>query len=433
MANQTVYPYGTGGQLPSSVGIINDCVTGGADKALAAEQGKVLYGMIVNVEDRVFFNNGNSASWETGNLLNGSYTSRYANQIIFLPLSQEAKSVGTLHLTFGPTSTYNLNVYLSNSERTGYGSAVAGIATPSEAATRDISISGYNYICLVVWDKPSSETVKSLPLSITYKFEEGRYIQQGDSEDPGADLEIKDESDNVLVKFVGGHIRTRWFDSRYGNTKLNLSSIIVNCLGDSITYGYISSGVRANPTWPQGLSVNLGCNVNNYGVSATSICSGSSQSFVDRLNAMSESFIDMLIIAGGTNDYGDGRAFTIGSINDTPQAGTNFIAAFKYLIEQAINKYPSAIISVITPSRRSNESANAKGISLPMIVDAEIQVANYYGCPVYDMYHHGTLNPSISIHRTTFTSDGLHPNQAGYNRFFIPQISEFAKHHLEFI
>ena len=42
MANQTVYPYGTGGSLPSSIGIINDCITGGADKALAAEQGKVL-------------------------------------------------------------------------------------------------------------------------------------------------------------------------------------------------------------------------------------------------------------------------------------------------------------------------------------------------------------------------------------------------------
>lgn len=42
MANKTVYPYGTGGSLPSSVGIINDLTTGGADKALSAEQGKEL-------------------------------------------------------------------------------------------------------------------------------------------------------------------------------------------------------------------------------------------------------------------------------------------------------------------------------------------------------------------------------------------------------
>lgn len=42
MANQTVYPYGTNGSLPSSIGLINDLATGGADKALTAEQGKVV-------------------------------------------------------------------------------------------------------------------------------------------------------------------------------------------------------------------------------------------------------------------------------------------------------------------------------------------------------------------------------------------------------
>lgn len=42
MANNTVYPYGTDGQLPASIGVINDLSTGGADKALSAEMGKVL-------------------------------------------------------------------------------------------------------------------------------------------------------------------------------------------------------------------------------------------------------------------------------------------------------------------------------------------------------------------------------------------------------
>ena len=40
MANTTIYPYGTNGQLPSSIGVINDLTTGGADKALSAEMGK---------------------------------------------------------------------------------------------------------------------------------------------------------------------------------------------------------------------------------------------------------------------------------------------------------------------------------------------------------------------------------------------------------
>ena len=42
MANKTVYPFGTQGTLPASIGVINDCKTGGADKALAAQQGVYL-------------------------------------------------------------------------------------------------------------------------------------------------------------------------------------------------------------------------------------------------------------------------------------------------------------------------------------------------------------------------------------------------------
>lgn len=42
MANKTVYPYGTSGSLPSSIGLVNDLTTGGVDKALTAEMGKQL-------------------------------------------------------------------------------------------------------------------------------------------------------------------------------------------------------------------------------------------------------------------------------------------------------------------------------------------------------------------------------------------------------
>lgn len=42
MANQTIYPYGVGGELPTGYPIVNDTTTGGADKALSAEAGKML-------------------------------------------------------------------------------------------------------------------------------------------------------------------------------------------------------------------------------------------------------------------------------------------------------------------------------------------------------------------------------------------------------
>lgn len=53
MANQTVYPYGTGGELPSSIGIINDLTTGGVNKALSAEMGKTLNGNLTQLGQKV--------------------------------------------------------------------------------------------------------------------------------------------------------------------------------------------------------------------------------------------------------------------------------------------------------------------------------------------------------------------------------------------
>ena len=67
MANQTVYPYGTGGQLPSSIGLINDLTTGGADKALTAEMGKTLKG---DIDQMGIFRSGNNGIFAIDNLLN---------------------------------------------------------------------------------------------------------------------------------------------------------------------------------------------------------------------------------------------------------------------------------------------------------------------------------------------------------------------------
>lgn len=78
MANKTVYPFGTGGQLPSSIGVINDLKTGGADKALSAEMGKVLkhnFGILLDALGEYAFPNGrptftwDSLKWSISNNL----------------------------------------------------------------------------------------------------------------------------------------------------------------------------------------------------------------------------------------------------------------------------------------------------------------------------------------------------------------------------
>lgn len=80
MANQTIYPFGTDGSLPSGYPIIDDLVTGGADKALSAEQGKeigtALYGGITKKAYTIDYQN---ASGHDGIILaeNKWYDSAY--------------------------------------------------------------------------------------------------------------------------------------------------------------------------------------------------------------------------------------------------------------------------------------------------------------------------------------------------------------------
>ena len=59
MADQTIYPYGTGGTLPSNIGLIDDLETGGANKALTASQGKFLGTFLFGKSENV------SLSWLT--------------------------------------------------------------------------------------------------------------------------------------------------------------------------------------------------------------------------------------------------------------------------------------------------------------------------------------------------------------------------------
>lgn len=85
MANQTVYPYGTGGELPSSIGIINDLTTGGVNKALSAEMGKTLNGNLTQLGQEVRTNFIQYVGWMSG--ATGAYTNASTNSFIVIPIS----------------------------------------------------------------------------------------------------------------------------------------------------------------------------------------------------------------------------------------------------------------------------------------------------------------------------------------------------------
>lgn len=160
MANQTVYPYGTGGSLPSSIGIINDCVTGGADKAFSAEQGKYLNQRSV----RTFFTNSEQADWQTGNISSGKIVTKYANK--YLLLDSFPEGVTSLIVTrTAPDSTYTLGVY-GSSNGVDF-TALSGFGTGSGRKT--YLLGNYNSILFLLFDKPTTARAQQEGLVVQYE------------------------------------------------------------------------------------------------------------------------------------------------------------------------------------------------------------------------------------------------------------------------
>lgn len=244
MANQTVYPYGTGGSLPSSVGIVNDLTTGGADKALSAEQGTVLRERLF-VSTIEFWRNSSSASWLTGNITNGTINPGYANKYIIISNFPAGVTKITVTRT-APDSNYYLGVYGSTNGT----SFVFLNEFSASSATRTYTLGDYNRIAFMLYDKPSTERAQQEGIVITYETEV-EVLNEGDvvdnlasqsvtkvlSANQGRILDGKISGiieDGLLVNYqlswVSGNINTNTgvFDPNYANKSTTFIPIAIN-------------------------------------------------------------------------------------------------------------------------------------------------------------------------------------------------------------
>ncbi len=206
---------------------------------------------------------------------------------------------------------------------------------------------------------------------------------------------------------------------------MKLEGLKINFLGDSIT-----AGAHANPAeniyWNV-LKRECGlCEARGYGAGGSRIARQQNpnpelkfdyQEFCKRYVDMNDD-ADVVVVFGGTNDYGHGDA-PIGEMSDrTPDT---FYGALHYLYTGLINKYPMATIVVMTPLHRLDEynprgEGNKAQDGEPLITYVNIirQVAEYYSLPVLDLYALGKMQPNVPILREKFNPDGLHPNNLGH-------------------
>lgn len=124
---------------------------------------------------------------------------------------------------------------------------------------------------------------------------------------------------------------------------------------------------------------------------------------------------DVVVIFGGTNDYGHGDA-PFGE--DTDMTVDTFCGALNVLFQKLIKKYPSSTIVFMTPLHRTDEKTRNKSNNLILkdYVDKIKEFAAEYSVPVLDLYGVSGMQPCIEEQRAVYFYDGIHPNDAGSRR-----------------
>lgn len=199
---------------------------------------------------------------------------------------------------------------------------------------------------------------------------------------------------------------------------MNLQGKKINAMGDSITEGW---GLASKEdSFQNVLGRMLGAaEVRSYGYGGTRLAKQIHGH--DFGGAMPIRYVnmdddaDLILVMGGTNDYGHGDA-PFGSWGD--RSPDTFIGGCHTLFSGLIEKYPTACIVIMTPLQRSGGSQPSGNTGKPLIdyADAIIRVAAEYSLPVLDMYRASGICPEIPVQKELFIPDGIHPNEAGHRR-----------------
>ena len=198
-------------------------------------------------------------------------------------------------------------------------------------------------------------------------------------------------------------------------------------LGDSITEGVGVSDIKKG--YVNLVKEKIGLEeAYNRGISGTRFAVQTTPSeeasfdidFISRVAELPED-VELVVVFGGTNDYGHGDA-PFGEFTD--RTAYTFCGACHVLFESLVNKYYDKKIVIMPPLHRQFEEENGKSLSdyVAMIRKA----AEFYSIPVLDMYAQSGIQPQLQVIRDAYCPDGLHPNDAG-NEIIADKLVKFIQ------
>lgn len=214
---------------------------------------------------------------------------------------------------------------------------------------------------------------------------------------------------------------------------MELKGTKINFLGDSITEGAGTSS--HDKMFTMLIEREYGAICQNYGIGGTRIARQKTpteekwdRDFISRVPEM-DNDADIVVVFGGTNDFGHGDA-PLGTMSDrTPYT---FYGALHCLYTALTEKYPDVPVVILTPLHRLNEDS-PKGDNKPApvgtlkeYVNIIREVAEYYSFPVLDLYKESGLQPKVPVIQQKYIPDGLHPNDDG-NAILAHKIARFLE------
>lgn len=219
-------------------------------------------------------------------------------------------------------------------------------------------------------------------------------------------------------------------DGNYFNDK------VINCFGDSTTWGDDSTGGGGNSiSWTSHLQELIPFKkVNNFGIkgSRIAVCEDRDDSFVERYSDMDKG-ADYIVVFGGVNDFVNNVA--LGRIeNNDPHT---FIGALDTIINGLNNEYPNATLIFMTPTKTSfahskepypnsfqkNQVGNTQGD----YASAMIEICHHYSIPVIDLFNTSGISPFLA-NSERYMPDGTHYSPLGYEKLAHRIVGELLRY-----
>lgn len=197
---------------------------------------------------------------------------------------------------------------------------------------------------------------------------------------------------------------------------MELNGLKINFLGDSITEGAGASSFET--CYFSRFAAMTGAFCRNYGIGGTRFARRRvphenprfDLDFCGRYQEMDDD-ADIIVVFGGTNDYGHGDA-PLGKMED--RTVWSFYGACHVLFSGLIAKYPGKTIVILTPMHRDSELDKTPG--LRAFVQAEREVAEFYSLPVLDLWSTLGIQPLVPEQKALYMADHVHPNDLGHEK-----------------